>query len=162
MPKFKALPPLEELREAFEYDSTTGLFFHKKKNASCVEVGDPAGSKTSKGYVCLSLKKRTLLAHRVAWFLHTGQDPLDKQVDHKDRNKVNNAIQNLRLATSEENHLNNAAKGYIFEPGRGMYRAQIQQGKKKIHLGRFFSAEEAEAAYRAKARELRGEFARQA
>jgi len=87
-------------------------------------------------------------------------------IDHKDRNRNNNDITNLRLATHQQNSYNqwkynpNGLKG-IYNCGRKTkpWQAQIRIDGKKVNLGRFKTKEEAHEAYRKAAKEHFGEFA---
>ena len=156
MAKFKPLPPLEELRKAFDYDPGTGLFWSRRMNRAA------GTSKNTGGYVML-YRKRHLLAHRVAWFLETGQDPLGFEIDHKNRKVDDNRIINLRMATSAENSWNTEERlGCYFRSDIQKWQARITINKRRINLGHFLTVREARAAYYAKAIELRGEFAPQA
>ena len=105
MSQFKPLPPIQELQQAFDYDPATGIFRNKYKRGSS-KRGSQAGSTDRKGYVVLTYRRRKITAGRMAWYLSTGVDPMEKQVDHKDRVRSNNALSNLRslfgaLFTSE-------------------------------------------------------------
>ena len=55
---------------------------------------------------------KTMTVHRLVWMAHNQQDiPADLEIDHIDRNRSNNCIQNLRLVTRDENLANsNKAK----------------------------------------------------
>ena len=156
MPKFKALPPLEELQKAFNYDPDTGVFTHAYRKPGRAK-DSVAGTTDAQGYIILKHKSVLFKSSRVAWLFVTGEDPGDSIVDHKDRNKSNNRASNLRLVTDRENVWNTEARGWFKD--RNSYRACIGHYGKMIHLGSFGSAEEAQAAYRSKAVELRGEFA---
>lgn len=159
MPKFKPLPPLEELREEYEYEPETGLFRFKRPRGGVV-VGSVAGAHLQSGYIILRWEsKRRIYAHRVAWYMSTGQDPLDSHIDHIDRNRKNNRLNNLRVLTNMQNSWNAVHTGYHYDKARGKYKVELMVGGVKHHLGRFLTVEEAQAAYRSKAKELRGEFA---
>ena len=153
MPKYKAMPPLEELRARFSYDSETGLFNEGKKNS---------GVKQHAGHLRLELSRGNFYqAHRVAWYLSTGEDPGDKTVEHADRNPANNRLSNLRLATQLQNCQNQMPRGFYWEESRQRYRVEMRIWGKRRFIGRFRTIEEAQAAYDAKAVETRGEFAAQ-
>jgi len=86
------------------------------------------------------------------------------QIDHKNRNKLDNRRRNLRLATHQQNQINkNLSKfnksGYsgIFI-SHGKWVAQIKINKKTTHIGTFASKEEAVLARINKASEIYGEF----
>ena len=66
-------------------------------------------TKNSAGYIVFTGKDRKLYqAGRVAWFLHTGEDPGEMMVDHINRQKDDNRFENLRLFTRQQNSLANS------------------------------------------------------
>jgi len=161
MAKFKPMPPLAELKEAFDYDPETGLFRHTRNKGSRAKKGQVAGSWNAAGYLLLYLNSKCFYGHRAAWLLVTTTDPVDYEIDHVDRDSRNNCFKNLRVASRTENQWNMPlGRGWDLTP-QGMYRARITIGNKTVHIGCFTTAEEAERAYREKAVELRGEFAPQ-
>jgi len=74
----------------------------------------------------------------------TGAWP-DMDIDHKDRNKSNNAWVNLRLATMPENSVNCGIRsnnksgfaGVSWDAKRNKWLAQIRINGKKTNLGRY-------------------------
>lgn len=84
------------------------------------------------------------------------------QVDHKDRNGLNNQRSNLREATQTENLANRATWGTSKFKGvsrsRGKWRAQISIDNKVRNLGQFTEEIEAARAYDRAALEQFGEF----
>ena len=88
-------------------------------------------------------------------------------VDHINSNPLDNRRQNLRLATSHQNHQNRKVKsnshtglkGVGWHKERGKYYARIQLQGIRVHLGYFEDAEMAALAYDEAARTLFGEFA---
>lgn len=120
----------------------------------------------AKGYVQINVDYGIYRAHRLAWIYMTGQNP-DLGIDHKDRNAANNAWNNLRLATDQQNLTNKSVspknkvglKGvYKIKNRPACYVAAIKKGGRRYHLGNFYTAEEAKAAYDAAAKILHGEF----
>lgn len=92
--------------------------------------------------------------------------PEGMQVDHKDRDRLNNTRENLRLATPSQNTVNSTSVGNktgfrgVRKPNKGKkWEAVITLNQEKIFLGGFDSPEEAAVAYNEKANELFGEFA---
>ena len=144
MPKFKPLPPLEALQEAFEYDHTTGLFTHKLRPSPRVKVGQVAGSINRNGYIQIRYDYYSYLAHRLAWKMHYGVDPTDL-IDHKNRKRTDNRIANLRVATPLANRLNQESKGY--QERHGKFCARINKGTSYHWIGTFDTPEEARNAY---------------
>jgi hypothetical protein len=100
-------------------------------------------------------------------FLLDYNGPLE--VDHKDRNPLNNKKDNLRIATRSQQMANSNPQGlrdfkgvHKIKDGRSLknkFRAITKKNGKTIHIGYFNSAEEAAQAYDRKAKELFGEFA---
>ena len=163
MAKFKPLPPLAELREAFDYDPNTGLFLHRHSTQYKPDLkGKVAGTINKNGYVALSLVRgKFFYGHRAAWYIVTGQDPLDSTIDHIDRNRSNNKWNNLRISTYMQNAQNQSCRGFCWDKSRQKYIVSVRAWGKTYFVGRFLTIEEARAAYDAKAVELRGEFAPQ-
>jgi hypothetical protein len=96
------------------------------------------------------------LAHRLAWFYVHGNWPT-KLIDHINGNKTDNRIANLRDVEGSLNNLNchtprrhNAESPYIgvVKPKRyKRWLAKITLHGKRVRLGCFDTAEEAQAAY---------------
>jgi hypothetical protein len=89
-----------------------------------------------------------------------------EEVDHINRNGLDNRRENLRLATRSQNMANKTVyltnklgvKGVYLRNNR--YRAQIQVEGRKIMLGTFDTLDEAREAYKQAAVKHFGEFAR--
>lgn len=65
-------------------------------------------SKNTFGYAVVQLKCtdgkiRTFMRHRVIWFYFNGEIPEGYEINHKDENKMNAALDNLELTTHSEN-----------------------------------------------------------
>jgi hypothetical protein len=88
-------------------------------------------------------------------------------VDHKDRNGLNNQRGNLRLATRSQNsangrhRINNKSgfKGVYWDGRWGKWQAQITAKGKLKHLGYFVDKQDAANAYKTAAKLYFGEFA---
>lgn len=61
------------------------------------KAGTKAGYLMNHGYVGICIFNRTYLAHRLVWLYHYGYLP-SCHLDHINRNKADNRIENLRLA----------------------------------------------------------------
>jgi hypothetical protein len=106
------------------------------------------------------------MAHRLAWLHFYGQWP-ENQIDHRDLDKANNRIENLRPASPSNNSANKkvmknnvlGVKGVrLHECGK--FVARIMHQQKAYHLGVFDTVEQAISARTQKAQELHGEFVR--
>jgi len=73
------------------------------------------------------------------------------QIDHINRNKLDNRRENLRLVSYSANANNSEkvinSKGYSWDSQRKQYRSAIQMNGTQIILGHFDSPEEARKAY---------------
>jgi hypothetical protein len=175
MTKAKPLPDLKILLDLFSYNPETGIIIHKKTRRGRVKQGAEAGAKrrlpcgnSTKLYIEVKVFGRICLAHRLAWYMHTGVDPVDYFIDHVDGNGYNNIFANLRLCTNQQNAFNRIAqtnnksgfKGVCWQKKKQKWRAEIALNYKKIYLGYFPTAELAHMAYCKAAAELHGDFAR--
>ena len=156
MSQFKPLPPLRELQQKFEYDPASGALTNKCTRSGRAVKGNLAGSLKPDGYIHVCLDRRMLKAHRIIWYIVTGTDPVGFDVDHIDRNPLNNSWVNLRLATRTQNNANSKNKGY--QKRGNSYRAKIKIGKQQVSLGSFPTPEEAHEVYKAKHIEVHGSF----
>lgn len=108
--------------------------------------------------------KKTYRTHRVIWIMHHGDIPDDMMIDHKDGDTHNNLIENLRVATFQENIANrpglskNGLPKGVRQVGN-RFQARIKIDGKEISLGAFNTPEEAGEAYKTAAEDLHGEFA---
>lgn len=93
------------LEDYLAYDPQSGDLTWIDRPANCVKVGSKVKSKTSDGYLAVCLKGKQYKAHRVAWFLYHGEWPED-QIDHINRVKTDNRIDNLRCVSHQENQMN--------------------------------------------------------
>lgn len=72
-----------------------------------VKKGSVAGSnKSTKKYWVVIHKGKCYRAHRIVWTILKGEIPEGMHVDHIDRNKSNNRIENLRLVSNTVNKRN--------------------------------------------------------
>ena len=114
MRKSKHIPmDFEEFDRLFSYDSETGEIRNKTdrgRGGGITRAGEIATSNHGDGYLRVQFSKdgchTGYQAHRVAWLLHTGDDPGDKQIDHIDGDRTNCRMSNLRLVNNRENTMN--------------------------------------------------------
>lgn len=167
----------DQLVEALSYEPETGEFrwrhrgdVPKKVNTRLAgEIAGTDGKRKWGAYRQIVVGGRSYLAHRLAWLYMTGEWP-SAEIDHRDRNGLNNRWPNLREATPSQNGANKGAsstnrcgvKGATFVKRTGKYQAKIKDKGLSKHLGYFDTAEEANAAYLQAAKRLYGEYARAA
>ena len=159
------LPPFsaEELRRLVNYDTETGIFTWLAQRQR-VSAGDVAGSRNASGYWSIMIDYRGYLAHRLAWFYMYGEWP--EALDHINRNRSDNRIGNLRIATQAENKCNakhppnsSGLQGANWDHQRGMYRVRVSFKRRRRDFGYYKTALEAHVAYKMAVQALQGEFA---
>ena len=112
-------------------------------------------------YFGLALNKvqHNLLQHRLVWYAHHQEWDIwdtsrDNLIDHKNKDKKDNRIANLRKVTNAENRQNQDSKGCYFIEASNKWNAQITINGKQEHLGSYDTYEEAHEVYLAKKRIL--------
>jgi hypothetical protein len=144
-------PDLDAIRDNIGYIPETGRLFWKKVRQKTY-IGMEAGGMKSKGYREIRLNGRIYQANRIAWFLHYGVWPTG-DIDHRDGDKTNNRIVNLRDKTHRENcqnrieHRNGKLVGCHFDRQRGKWRSVIWVSGKRRDLGFYLSEIEAHRVY---------------
>lgn len=154
----------DELRRIFDYEN--GNLIWRVRMGQRTKLGQPAGSIGAGGYVCIKILRRSYLAHRLIYLYHYGELPL--MLDHKDRNVLNNRIENLRPATGSENQynslqeskINSGVKGVLWNKRLQKWQASITVEKNRIHLGVFEDLEVAKQTMFDARIKLHKEFAR--
>lgn len=156
-------PTQARLRELFDYDSVSGDLLWRQTLSNRALKGSIAGCVDDKDHICVQVMGRSYRAHRLIWIYHHGHIPDKMQIDHIDRNRSNNRIDNLRLCTSSQNSANRTAKsstGFKGVRRNGKrYQAVLKHDGKFKTLGTYDTPEEAHEVYLGAAKEIWGEFA---
>ncbi len=136
------------------------------ENYKIYENGDVENVKTKRilkpqtnryGYLYVRLSKdgktKFMNIHRLI-ALHYIPNPENKKcIDHIDRNRKNNSIDNLRWATCSENNINTPIRGkskyrgVCFFKQTNKWMATIRIDRKQKHIGYFLTEIEAAKAY---------------
>ena len=138
------------IRELFDYDHTIGKLVRRVR-VNNHATGNVIQGSLRKGYLKLNIDEHRYLYHRVVWAHQKGEWPTS--IDHINRVKTDNRIENLREATTSQNAQNRVAfsnntsgyKGVTRE--RGAWRAVIRLNNRKFHLGNFASFDDAVAMH---------------
>lgn len=163
MPRLEEKVSIQHLRECFEYRD--GDLYWKARPESHFQkpadhkafmtrmAGKKAGKVGGKGYVHIGMRINgdavCMSAHRVVWAIHYGRWP-EETIDHIDRNRTNNRIENLRdipMAYNLRNRANASGLPRGVELFMGKPRARIVIGGVPVYLGTFQSVEDAHLAH---------------
>ena len=152
----------EECKKLFDY--TNGGLYWRVNRGSNAKLGCRAGRIIKTGYRSVHISGRRYQEHRLVYLWHYGFMPT--QVDHINRDKADNRIENLRPTDHSKNQINthdrqnqSGFRGVRFVPKTGKWAARIYQNGREIRIGTFATPEEASAAYREEAKKRFGEFA---
>jgi phage terminase large subunit-like protein len=147
----------ERLRELFNYDSIRGGLTRKIAIKGS-NAGTVIGTKRLKGYLVAVVDGKMYRVHHLVWMFHNGQ--FESELDHVNRVRDDNRIENLRPCSRSQNLGNARArvhkyKGVTFCKQTKKWRAQIASRA----IGRYATIEEAAIAYNGAAVLHYGEFA---
>ncbi len=158
----------EYLQTILSYDEITGILTWKKISINKSNLlGKRAGSIYQSGHRYVQIDGIDYRTGRLIWFYVYGEWPEDF-IDHKNTDKADDKLENLRIATNSQNQANrglmvtntSGVKGVRYEWQRSKWRAQIMVNGKSRNLGRYMTQEEAEDAYAKAAQEAWGDFSR--
>ena len=142
---------LKAAEQRLKYDPSTGHLMWRA-------TGKRAGTKPTKTrlYRRVQIAGCEVLEHVLIWALHNGAWP-EHEVDHINRVRTDNRLQNLRNATRSENQANTALyasntsgfRGVFYSKRNGRWAAAIRVGGRSQWLGYHDTPEQAYEAYKA-------------
>jgi hypothetical protein len=155
----------EYLKECLEYNPETGVFFwlyrplkhfkseRRQRIFNSVYSGKPCGHLSEEGYLVIRFDGMLHKAHRLAWLYVYGELP-KQWLDHINRNRSDNRICNLRLASPALNAQNASTRkdntsgipGVSWHKATGKWVVQISKQGKSTHVGLFPTIQEAKLA----------------
>jgi hypothetical protein len=115
--------------------------------------------KSGNGYVSVLLykkgfKPKTINIHQLVaiCFLNHKIDGYNRIIDHKNKIRNDNRVENLQIISPRENVTKEILKkngycGMTLEKSTGKYMVRINKNKKSIYIGRYNSINEAQKAY---------------
>ena len=112
-------------------------------------------TKDKHNYKFMIINKKSYGIHRINYYAHNQDwdidyEPRNNMIDHKDNDKRNNHISNLRVGTNSLNQQNRSekyVKGYSWDKNNKTYNSRIRINNKLIHIGCYKTEEEAKQAY---------------
>jgi hypothetical protein len=146
----------ERLWEKFDY--LDGVLYHKTTWGP-IKAGDVAGTKNPRGYIIVRFDGKPYLAHRIIFFMYHGYFP--QEIDHINRVKHDNRIENLRAVCRIENARNKGVYKTNCSGNRnvsllktGKYEVSLRVNGRRMYVGVFddpefagLVAEEARSKY---------------
>lgn len=152
------------LHGLFHYNPESGALTNRVKR-KMMPAGIVSGFIEKKGYRSVRINGGTFKVHRVAWAMFYGKWP-DGQIDHANRDKLDNRIANLREASGSSNQQNKGIyatnssgfKGVNWHKRTSRWHARVMHEGTRIYIGSFSTKEDAAEAYRSAAKKLHREF----
>ena len=150
-----------QLQSIFTYDPFTGVvtWTHGVSNMPANSI---AGCTNQSGYKVVTVEGKSFRLQRVIWILMFGHIPDGFYVDHINGNKLDNRLQNLRLATNSQNQQNRPApknntsgyRGVTWHKQANKWMARLCHNKRRITIGFYDTPHEAYQAFKNEAKRL--------
>jgi len=153
----------DHLKSLFDYKDGD---LYWKQNVGKIKAGTKAGSVLNSGYRSIVFNRTRHQAHRLIFLFYWGYLP--KYIDHIDRNRLNNSIDNLRPATKSQNAINKSMdkkntsghRNVYWHKGYKKWRVSLMVRRKTVHIGSFDDLELAALVAAEARKKYHGEFAR--
>ena len=142
----------DRLKELLTYDPSTGVF-NWRFTRRAAKAGAIAGTRSPKNYIMISVDAKVYPAHRLAWLYTYGEWPIS-ELDHINRIRDDNRVQNLRLANRYINTRNtttrkdslSGVKGVRWHKTQARWESRIQHNHKSITIGYYSHLQDAKQA----------------
>lgn len=91
------------------------------------------GSRGGNGYLHVRIDGRLYYTHRIVAQAYFGEIPEGCEIDHINRDRLNNAVENLRIVTPSENHRNTRANDRVNARGGTHWYEDEKQYAREQH-----------------------------
>lgn len=135
----------DQVRKLFSYDPETGKVTRVVTRMQKAKAGDSPGTVDKTGYIRVTISGRSYALHRVIWLYVHGYLP-EHDIDHINRIRTDNRLENLREATRSCNIKNSkvyddsvsGVKGVTWFSRDSEWRARIRSRLLSVdaHLGK--------------------------
>lgn len=125
---------------------TNGNIYRVFKNG---DMKHYKGSKRKDNYIQVSINQKFYLSHRIIGYAFLDLDitNIKTEIDHINRIKYDNRLDNLRVVTHQHNNWNKGIKGWtLLKNGKYLVRIQTLERKQK-YIGYFDNDLDAHNAY---------------
>ena len=156
---------VSQVRSLFDYDPETGVMRYRVSRRR-LRAGMAAGCLRPDGRVYIMVEKRNYARSRLAFLHFHGRWP-ECEIDHVNRNRSDDCIDNLREATRPENGANTRSQPsstgvrgvHLRDNPNRPYEASITVRGAYRYLGSFATLRQAAATVDAAREKYHGEFA---
>lgn len=153
----------ELLHSIFEYKD--GAIFWKKARKG-TKAGDAAGYINKSGYLATQINGKRYKNHGIIYIMHYGN--IKYEIDHIDKNPLNNNIENLRDVTKSQNQWNKSKssnnssgfKNVWLDKKTNKWAVSVQKHRKSYWGGYFDDIDQANIAAIKLRQDLHESFAR--
>lgn len=141
------------VRDLFDYNPATGDLIWRIDRTGGTKAGDVAGSiSATTGYRRIKVGGVAYQAALLVWLWHHGSFPIN-EIDHEDRDPLNNRIENLRDVARAVNLANRSSwKKTVGLKGvrrhRNRFVAEITVDRETVFIGSYLTPEEAAQAFK--------------
>jgi hypothetical protein len=140
---------IDELRALFVYEPATGALKWKKRTHWRMRDDLQAGTMAKHGYREIMFGGKKYYVHRIAWAMTYGEWP--SEIDHINRDRLDNRLANLRQVTSSQNKQNRRIQsnntsghpGVVYHRASGLWHVWIKRGGVVLSFGYSRSKEDA-------------------
>lgn len=130
----------EEIKKLFRYQDG---YLYWRNRSQRININNPISSKVDGRYATVKAKGHHRYAHRIIWILHNGPIPDGLDIDHINRIKTDNSIENLRVVTKSQNGHNagvslsntSGVTGVIWRECRETWEVKITVNREVRYLG---------------------------
>ena len=126
-----------DYNELFEYRD--GHIYNKVRRGTTGLIGKEAGTKRKDGYRQVKVNGKYKQSHIVIWEMHNGKVPKGLELDHINRNRGDDRIENLRAVTRSVNQHNKGGLGVCIDKRAKArpYMAYIKNNQKHKTIGAY-------------------------
>lgn len=160
-----------QIKALFDYRDDGNLVRKVAVGGAAGQVGRVVGyylgdtTRPGKGYRATKIGGKHYCVHRLIWLWHHGDMP--ENLDHINRNSLDNRIENLRVASASENMMNrklfsnstSGCRGVSWHKQRGVWWAYVDCNKRRKSLGYFEDLELADLVATEARAKFHGQFA---
>ena len=134
-------PTQQELLSLFDYRD--GVLYWKIPGPKRNTIKRAGHLDASSGYDYVRVNKKLRRVHRLIWCMFHGYEP--SEIDHINRNRADNRIENLREVSRTQNNYNHpmrtdntsGVRGVSWNKIKNKWRVYINVEKQRLELGHF-------------------------